>query len=239
MKFIAFLKWLIWLVLGFFISGVIGIVIDKSNLMTTLFGSLGTTIGTQINDIWWFLPLALLNLLFFHYAIGWWGAKAGLAWLLLLPYLLYAVVSTIAQGITWNITALVYLIGALVVGLTEEYIFRGALFAAFKKAGVGETALIVVSALIFAAFHMVNGLAGGNLIALVFQVLFTFGLGIFLGVIYLKTKALLPIAFAHGFYDFSVLAPGHALFNMGGITNILILTIALIILGIVYQKKIA
>lgn len=86
---------------------------------------------------------------------------------------------------------------------------------------------------------MVNGLAGGNLIALVFQVLFTFGLGIFLGVIYLKTKALLPIAFAHGFYDFSVLAPGHALFNMGGITNILILTIALIILGIVYQKKIA
>lgn len=96
MKFIAFLKWLIWLVLGFFISGVIGIVIDKSNLMTTLFGSLGTTIGTQINDIWWFLPLALLYLLFFHYAIGWWGAKAGLAWLLLLPYLLYAVVSTIA-----------------------------------------------------------------------------------------------------------------------------------------------
>lgn len=122
MKFIAFLKWLIWLILGFFISGVIGIVIDKSNLMTTIFGSLGTTIGTQINDIWWFLPLALLNLLFFHYAIGWWGAKAGLAWLLLLPYLLYAVVSTIAQGITWNITALVYLIGALVVGLTEEYI---------------------------------------------------------------------------------------------------------------------
>ncbi|GEO55771.1 hypothetical protein KII05_07805 [Weissella confusa] len=51
MKFIAFLKWLIWLVLGFFISGVIGIVIDKSNLMTTIFGSLGTTIGTQINDI--------------------------------------------------------------------------------------------------------------------------------------------------------------------------------------------
>lgn len=73
MKFIAFLKWLIWLVLGFFISGVIGIVIDKSNLMTTIFGSLGTTIGTQINDIWWFLPLALLNLLFSHYAIGWWG----------------------------------------------------------------------------------------------------------------------------------------------------------------------
>lgn len=69
----------------------------------------------------------------------------------------------------------VYLIGALVVGLTEESIFRGALFAAFKKAGVGDTALIVVSALIFAAFHLVNGLAGGNLIALVFQVLFTFG----------------------------------------------------------------
>lgn len=239
MKFIAFLKWLVWLILGFFISGLIDILIDKSNLMTKLFGNLGTTIGAQINDIWWFLPLILLNMILFHYAIGWWGTKAALAWLLLLPYLLYAVISTIAQGITWNTTTVVYLIGALVVGLTEEYIFRGALFAAFKKAGVGDTALIVVSALIFAAFHMVNGLAGGNLIALVFQVLFTFGLGILLGVIYLKTKALLPIAFAHGFYDFSVLAPGHALFNMGGITNILILTIALIILGVVYQKKIA
>lgn len=239
MKFIAFLKWLVWLILGFFISGLIDILIDKSNLMTKLFGNLGTTIGAQINDIWWFLPLILLNMILFHYAIGWWGTKAALAWLLLLPYLLYAVISTIAQGITWNTTAVVYLIGALVVGLTEEYIFRGALFAAFKKAGVGDTALIVVSALIFAAFHLVNGLAGGNLIAVVFQVLFTFGLGIFLGVIYLKTKALLPIAFAHGFYDFSVLAPGHALFNMGGITNILILTIALIILGVVYQKKIA
>lgn len=239
MKFIAFLKWIVWLILGFFISGLIDILIDKSNLMTKLFGNLGTTIGAQINDIWWFLPLILLNMILFHYAIGWWGTKAALAWLLLLPYLLYAVVSTIAQGITWNTTAVVYLIGALVVGLTEEYIFRGALFAAFKKAGVGDTALIVVSALIFAAFHLVNGLTGGNLIAVVFQVLFTFGLGIFLGVIYLKTKALLPIAFAHGFYDFSVLAPGHALFNMGGITNILILTIALIILGGVYQKKIA
>ncbi len=239
MKFIAFLKWLVWLILGFFISGLIDILIDKSNLMTKLFGNLGTTIGAQINDIWWFLPLILLNMILFHYAIGWWGTKAALAWLLLLPYLLYAFISTIAQGITWNTTAVVYLIGALVVGLTEEYIFRGALFAAFSKAGVGDTALIVVSAVIFAAFHMVNGLAGGNLIALVFQVLFTFGLGIFLGVIYLKTKALLPIAFAHGFYDFSVLAPGHALFTMGGITNILILTIALIILGVVYQKKIA
>ena len=239
MKFIAFLKWLVWLILGFFISGLIDILIDKSNLMTKLFGNLGTTLGAQINDIWWFLPLILLNMILFHYAIGWWGTKAALALLLLLPYLLYAVISTIAQGITWNTTAVVYLIGALVVGLTEEYIFRGALFAAFKKAGVGDTALIVVSALIFAAFHLVNGLAGGNLIAVVFQVLFTFGLGIFLGVIYLKTKALLPIAFAHGFYDFSVLAPGHALFNMGGITNILILTIALIILGVVYQKNIA
>ena len=120
MKFIAFLKWLVWLILGFFISGLIDILIDKSNLMTKLFGNLGTTIGAQINDIWWFLPLILLNLIVFHYAIGWWGAKAALAWLLLLPYLLYAVVSTIAQGITWNTTAVVYLIGALVVGLTED-----------------------------------------------------------------------------------------------------------------------
>lgn len=233
----AGLKWLLFVFLGFLISGFIGVLTDKMGLFTNLFGKQGSLISQQVNDIWWFIPLVLLNVLVFHYVVGWWG-KQGLAWLLVAPMLVYTLTNFYTDGTYWNQTTVIYLIGALVVGFTEEYLFRGTLMSALDKAGVGATGLVWLSAVIFAAFHLVNSLATGDIIAMAFQVILTLGWGVFQGAIYQKTKALLPLAISHGLYDFSVLAPGHAVVNFGGIVNNVLPAVVLAWLGIWYMKKV-
>jgi membrane protease YdiL (CAAX protease family) len=237
-KLSAILKWFLFVFLGFIISGFIGVFLNYLNLIPNIFGKTGTLVSQQINDLWWLLPLLALAPLVFRYHVSWLGDQKR-AWLLVAPMFIYALTNLYTDGIFWNRLTVIYLVGSFIVGFTEEYLFRGTLMDALMKVNVGTTGVVWISAVIFSLFHMLNALATGNVVAIAFQLILTLGWGVFQGAIYVKTKSLLPLAITHGLYDFSVLAPGHAVVNFGGIVDNLVPAAVLLVLGLVYLKKVS
>ena len=98
---------------------------------------------------------------------------------------------------TWFSLIYNFLYCFLMIGPVEELIFRvyvqETMISFFKKSPVVG---VVLSALLFGLFHLING----SLI----QVLFTFGIGLVFGLCKYKIKncKYLGVSFGHGLYDF-------------------------------------
>ncbi|MYA74079.1 MAG: CPBP family intramembrane metalloprotease [Acidimicrobiaceae bacterium] len=90
-----------------------------------------------------------------------------------------------AGGISGWIVLLAVLV-ALVIPVIEEIVYRGLLWSALEKRGMGETAVLVLSSLIFAAIHLEPAR---------FPILFV--LGIALGYGRIRTGRLGPCVTAH------------------------------------------
>lgn len=90
----------------------------------------------------------------------------------------------------------------LSVGLFEECIFRGVIFSLlagqFSKDKSGLWKTYIVSSLIFAAAHLMNGLSFGTIL----QVGYTFLTGGLFGFILMKTKNVFCCGFIHALYNF-------------------------------------
>ena len=90
----------------------------------------------------------------------------------------------------------------LSVGMFEECIFRGIIFALlagqFSKDKSGLWKTYIVSSLIFAAAHLMNGLSFGTIL----QVGYTFLTGGLFGFILMKTKNVLCCGVIHALYNF-------------------------------------
>lgn len=92
----------------------------------------------------------------------------------------------------------------LLVGLNEEWIFRGLLMAAFcRRFGLRNGALI--SLLLFGLAHAGNALISEYPLLSLLQVLTSMMTGSLLLLAALATRSLLPVMLAHGLYDFMVL----------------------------------
>ncbi|MFH5811730.1 lysostaphin resistance A-like protein [Companilactobacillus sp. FL22-1] len=89
----------------------------------------------------------------------------------------------------------------LLVGLAEEYVFRGLLIALFLKLTQNRAFLtVVVSSLIFGLIHVTN-LKALPIGYVSVQVIFAAAIGILFGTIYLKTKNLTLVIVLHALRD--------------------------------------
>lgn len=103
---------------------------------------------------------------------------------------------------------ILYILSSAATAAFEESLFRGLLFPLIrektKRTLRGELAALVLSSAIFALLHLVN-LITAPLPATLLQVTYTFGIGLFAGLLYLLSGGLLlPILF-------------HAIYNFGGL----------------------
>lgn len=100
-------------------------------------------------------------------------------------------------------------VGCFLVGVAEEFLCRGWLLNEFlerygdSKKGVWYS--IIISGFIFGLMHLGNIYTiGQDIPTTISQVLTAAGTGIFLGLIYYKTKNIWSVIFLHGFWDFSL-----------------------------------
>lgn len=97
---------------------------------------------------------------------------------------------------------LLLLFATLLVGIAEEFTFRGYLLNGLAKQ-VGLRKAVVFSSIMFGLMHSVNFLAGPSIAATIFQVVLTTVVGYAFAIIYIKTNFnLILVAILHGLYDF-------------------------------------
>lgn len=106
-------------------------------------------------------------------------------------------------------TLLNLFVGCFLIGVAEEFLCRGWLLNEFlerygdSKKGVWYS--IIISGIIFGLIHLGNIYTiGQDIPTTISQALSAAGMGIFLGLIYYKTKNIWSVIFLHGFWDFSL-----------------------------------
>ncbi len=115
-----------------------------------------------------------------------------------LAYLLPFVKSSeLFQTVPWEISDVrilpVVLITCMATGYYEELLFRSYCITRFQDFGLPKLPAIVISAVLFAAGHIYQGL-------LAFFV--TFSIGLFLGAMFVRFKNIHMLAIGHGLYNF-------------------------------------
>ena len=90
---------------------------------------------------------------------------------------------------------------ALLVGITEEYIFRGMIFGAIVSKGYSLWIAISVSSVLFGLIHSVN-LLHNSFYNVGLQMLYAIPMGAFFAVLYVKSGNLIYPIIAHAVQDF-------------------------------------
>ncbi len=131
-----------------------------------------------------------------------------------------------APGVTASI-----FINTLLIGISEELMFRGILFKALRsRCSIRSTVLI--SSLLFGFVHLLNGLSTG-FIAAIPQAIFTFCLGVLFIAVRIRTGSLYPVILLHAGWDFCIFmldaSPGGQLWS---VTELYILASVLPLYGL-------
>ena len=87
-------------------------------------------------------------------------------------------------------------------GILEETVFRGITISNLLEGGKSPRYALWASAILFAVIHLTNGI-GMSLPNLLVQVLYSLVIGLFLGMVYLKSHDLATVVLAHAAIDFS------------------------------------
>lgn len=102
-----------------------------------------------------------------------------------------------------------YIVFALLIGFSEEFLFRGIVFDIctdlFGNTRRGMYLTIFTSGILFGAVHMTNSIGVTNLKGVFIQAIFASVLGWYLGAIYYRSKSLVAVAFLHALNDYSAL----------------------------------
>ena len=99
------------------------------------------------------------------------------------------------QFTDYKLLPLVFLT-CLATGYTEEIFFRAYLFKSLRKAGAATVPAVLVTSILFGAGHVYEGY---------YAFAATTAIGVFLSLIFLKTKSIHAVSIGHGLYNFSVL----------------------------------
>ena len=118
--------------------------------------------------------------------------------------LLVLLTANLWYGIGMNLSPLetvLYILSMFCVSFLEEMIFRGLLFQAMVKNGV--RAAIIVSSVTFGIGHIVNLIngSGAELLPNLLQVVYAIAIGFAFGMIYCKTKSLMPCILIHSVFN--------------------------------------
>lgn len=157
-----------------------------------------TPLATQIDDpssaagvlVFYVLPILVGCLLVIGFAasVGWFGelfsrqpiTGRGWMWIAVAVVLVFNILrfaSTDYADIGFDVVA-TWLLAGLLIGFAEEVLTRGLVVTLLRKAGYRELIVAVISAAVFAGLHAGNLLSGQNLVATLFQLVYTFAFGI-------------------------------------------------------------
>ena len=168
----------------------------------------------MVNTLIWFeiimtLFAVVMSVKFFSYhQLGFTKInKKNMVWLLPMAVVSVMILFNMASLITqaqittqqWQLFAIVG-ITTLLIGVSEELVYRGVVFAAFFKDS--KVKALLVSAMMFSLLHSVNVLAGVDLTGMVIQMAMTFITGLFYGLVRLKIQCIIPLMIFHWLWDF-------------------------------------
>ena len=119
------------------------------------------------------------------------------------------VLSLAANVMAFNLTngtfRLELIIGAMLVGIAEETMYRGIILKGLLvEKSIAKA--IFISAFWFSILHFLNIIGGQSIGTVTAQLLITFIGGLFFGIIYIKIKKLLPLILLHGLWDYTVIS---------------------------------
>ncbi len=136
---------------------------------------------------------------------------------IMLLYLGYFVIAN-ADSITSEQWKLFYLVcvTTLLVGISEELVYRGVVFATFIKES--KVKAVFISAITFSLLHSVNVFGGLELVAMLGQLGVTLIAGLFFAFVRLKINNIIPIILFHWLWDFSLI--GGQVLQMGETNSI-------------------
>jgi membrane protease YdiL (CAAX protease family) len=136
------------------------------------------------------------------------GLKAAQNWhLLWLPalFVLAFLGAAIALGLPPAQMVIFALINSLLVGVSEELMFRGIMFrGALAQPQFKIWPAIWLTAIVFGAIHALNGFMTGDFVAALVQALAATMSGLWVHAIRLRTKSLYPAMLIHGLWDFAL-----------------------------------
>lgn len=146
----------------------------------------------------------------------WIGDRPVQRWLIVVPIMMVISIAVVTdypgladQDLTF---VALLLLTCLLVGLTEETMFRGIGITCFRSNGFSEKKVALWSTVIFGLAHSTNLFSEGPKAFL--QVFSTIVAGYFLYIIRRRTGGLLIPAVVHGLWDFSLISgmttPGHS-----------------------------
>lgn len=124
-----------------------------------------------------------------------------LAWLPMV-YIIGGLTLAIILGCPPASVLLLILINAMLVGFSEELMFRGALLQAFRNVTTIWPAILLTSA-VFGAIHSLNVFITGDLKAALIQSSAAFLSGFVFLALRLRTGSLWPAILIHGLWDFA------------------------------------
>lgn len=151
------------------------------------------------------------------------GIKNGIKYInpkvLLIPliYFIYIIIRDFNIYSNLKILELILLaISSLLIGLSEEFFFRGILFpyfiSFFKLKKYSLYFSILLSSIIFGLFHYLNLFqSSGSFVGMTLQVLYAFFTGILFCALLLRTKSIIIPSLIHALIDFSGLT--HVLYR--------------------------
>ncbi|MFC3927850.1 CPBP family intramembrane glutamic endopeptidase [Streptococcus caprae] len=129
------------------------------------------------------------------------------------------------------------LVGTLLVGFGEEFLFRRVILPYFlKKFPIRK--VIILSALVFGVFHALNIFAGSDVKAVMVQVVTTTILGFYYAHLYLLMQKITWCAVDHGLWDYIVFNKAAASIPL--IMGLLIAQVVLrIVMTIIMARRVA
>jgi len=186
-------------------------------------------------------------------AMRWWdiGFNAPRPWnslrVLIGPavYLVLFFIGTLLVGWPAPHTVLILAVNTLLVGFSEETMFRGVLFRGLRS-GIPFWPAVWLTSVIFGSVHVLNATGTGDLIAAVTQAVTAFMAGTFFLALVLRTRSIVPAILFHACWDFLLVTIASSMPDPGPIepslTSLLLpllLDIPLFIYAIVLLRGIA
>ncbi|WP_082409434.1 CPBP family intramembrane glutamic endopeptidase [Secundilactobacillus paracollinoides] len=145
----------------------------------------------------------LLNRFYLKARVHWWS-RIDRNWLWGLAFMVVFIGdSTLNPQFTLTVSAILWaIVIGLVVGIFEEYLFRGLVVTYLRTHfGLSGVWTALWSGLIFGLAHAINVLQSGDLVNTIAQILQAFGLGFFLAALYLITNNLWLAIIGHAVID--------------------------------------
>lgn len=143
-----------------------------------------------------------------------WFARpfGGVLWAFWLPllYLLLLFAAALAVGLPPAGALAVLLANSLLIGLSEEVMFRGLIYRGLRGR-FGIRGAVWLSSALFGLVHVLNALMTGNLPEALVQSLFAMTLGLVLMAMALRTGSLIWPVIYHALWDFGALIIGHGI----------------------------